>query len=358
VLTFQEGRKEAVKEIRLLIALASILILFIAGAFGLGDMPSIGSNTKTAFTIDKYNVSDREFEAFLQKNKALTTSYFKRTYNADYSKRFWTSTFKGENPLAYAKQKALDELTKVKIEQIIMMENGIVSDISYEAFLKSYEQENKDRAKKIANNQPIYGPQKYGIAEYYSYHQSMNVQKLINKWTKEAQSTLSDDELKAYYDKVKQTYFHKGYEYDYEKISIHNEAGKQEQLIKIRQASIEKNIPVDEAAASFGESVTTEHLTLNLDETSKEDTLSQNLYIQFLDFSAGEFSDIEQSDSGWYMYRLVLKRDKGLEKYEDVKSSVIQLYVQERLDTEVGKRLKEMKVQLNKEVFHKITIKT
>ncbi|WP_053373848.1 peptidylprolyl isomerase [Paenibacillus sp. FJAT-27812] len=346
------------KEKRLLIALASILILFIAGAFGLGSMPSTGSNAKTAFTIDKYNVSDREFEAFLQNNKALTTSYFKRTYNADYGKSFWTSTFNGENPLAYAKQKALDELTKVKVEQIIMMENGIVSDISYEAFLQSYEQENKDRAKKIANNQPIYGPQKYGIAEYYSYYQSMNVQKLIDKWTKEAKSTMSGDELKAYYDKVKQRYFHKGYAFDYEKISIHTEAGKQEQLTKIRQASIEKNIPVDEAAASLGVAVTTEQLTLDLEETSKEDTLSQNLYTRFLDFSTGEYSEIEQSDSEAYMYRLVAKRDKGLEKYEDVKSSVIQLYVKEMLETEVVKRLKETKVQLNKEVFHKITIKT
>lgn len=343
---------------RLLFALASILILFIAGAFGLGDMRSLGSNANTAFSIGKYNVSDREFEAFLQNNKALTTSYFKRTYNADYGKSFWTSSFNGENPLAYAKQKALDELTKVKIEQIIMKENGIVSDISYEAFLKSYEQENKDRAKKLANKQPIYGPQKYGLAEYYSYYHSMNVQKLIDKWTKEAQRTLSDGELKSYYDKVKEPYFHKGYAFDYEKISLQNEAGEQEQLIKIRQASTEKNIPVDEAAAFLGEEVTTEHLTLNLDETSKEDTQSQNLYLQFLDFSTGELSEIEQSDNEWFMYRLVLKRDKGLEKYEEVKSAVIQLYVQERLEAEVGKRLKESKVQLNKEVFHNITIKT
>jgi hypothetical protein len=346
-----------VKVKKMLIALCSMLILFVAGAVVLGNMPSLSLNEKTAFTIDNYDVSESEFQAFLQSNKALTTSYFKRTYNADYDKDFWTASFNGENPLEYAKQKAMDELVKVKIEQIIMKENGIVSDISYETFLKSYDRENKDRARKVANNQPIYGPKKYGKAEYYSYHQSMNVQKLIDKWTKEAQSKLPDDKLKLYYDKVKQQYFHKGYEFEYERISIDSKADvKEERWNEIVQAASSKNISLDEAAASLGVHLSTEHLTLNLTETSKEDTLSQNLYTQFLDFSEGDYTDFDQSGDEMYRYRLLVKRDRGIEKYEDVKNAVIQLYVQERLQEDVSKRLKETKIEMNKEVFPKITI--
>lgn len=310
---------------KLLFVVCSMLIVLIAGALSLGNMPALNPADKTAFTIDNYDVSESEFQAFLQSNKALTTSYFKRTYNADYDKDFWAASFNGENPLEYAKQKAMDELVKVKMEQIILKENGILNDISYEAFLKSYDHENKDRAEKAANNQPIYGPKKYGKAEYYSYYQSMNVQKLIDKWAKEAQSTLPDQELKLYYDKVKQQYFHKGYEFDYEKISLDSKAGMKEEL------------------------------TLNLAETSKEDTLSQNLYTLFLGLSEGEYSDIDQSGEGMYRYRLLAKRDKGMEKYEDVKNAVIQLYVQERLEEEVSKRLKQTKIEFNKEVFPKIT---
>lgn len=133
---------------KLLFVACSMIIVIIAGALSLGNMPALNPADKTAFTIDNYDVSESEFQAFLQSNKALTTSYFKRTYNADYDKDFWTASFNGENPLEYAKQKAMDELVKVKMEQIILKENGILSDISYEAFLKSYDQENKDRAKK------------------------------------------------------------------------------------------------------------------------------------------------------------------------------------------------------------------
>jgi len=344
-----------VKGKKLLFVISSMLIVLVAGALSLGSMPALNPAEKTVFTIDNYDVSEREFAAFLQSNKALTASYFKRTYNADYDKKFWTASFNGENPLEYAKQKAMDELVKVKLEQIIMKENGIVSDISYAAFLKNYNQENKDRARKTANNQPIYGPKKYGVAEYYSYYQSMNVQKLIEKWTKEAQGTLSDDELKRYYDKVKQHYFRKGYEFDYEKISIHNDEGKQEQLNKIRETAAANDMSVEEAAASLGEAVAIEQLTLNLAETSKEDTLSQNLYTQFLDFSEGDYTVIDRSGDESYMYRLLVKRDRGMEKYEDVKNAVIQLYVQERLEEDVNKRLNEKSIQMNKEVFHKIT---
>ncbi|WP_139993208.1 peptidylprolyl isomerase [Paenibacillus paridis] len=341
---------------KLLFVVSSLLIVLAAGALSLGNMPAIHPTEKIAFTIDHYAVSEREFQAFLQSSKALTTSYFKRTYNAEYDKDFWTASFNGENPLAYAKQKAMDELVKVKTEQIIMKENGIVSDISYEAFLKSYDRENKDRARKVANHEPIYGPKQYGKAEYYSYYQSMNVQKLIDKWTKEAQRTLTDEELKLYYDKVKQQYFHRGYTFDYEKISFNSQTDLKEELwSEMIQAASSGNITLVEAAASLGVQASTEKLTLNLAETSKEDTLSQNLYTEFLASSEGDYSDIYQSGEGMYRFRLLVKRDKGLEKYEDVKNAVIQLYVQERLQDDVSRRLKQAQVETNKEVFPKIT---
>ncbi|WP_438348745.1 hypothetical protein ACP8HI_24660 [Paenibacillus sp. FA6] len=332
-----------------------LLVIFIIGTCVVMGMSSQKSSDEVVFAIDTYEVTDSEFNAFLQNKKALTASYFKRTYDIDYSEDFWTSSFNGENPLEYAKQQVMDDLLKVKIEQIMMKENGVVSDISYKSFLKSLESENNERQRKLKNNEPIYGPKNYGAQEYYSYLHSINYQKLIDKLSKVASNTLSDDAVQQMYEDMKLDYFHKGYSFDYEKISLISESGgSKEALEEIQHISVSNDVSLEEAAKLIGQSVRVESMTLDLDEVSKDDTLSQLLYETFLELNDGEFSEVDQISSESFMYRISEKQDKGFEKFDDVKSAVIQIHVQGQLEQKVSQRLSEAKVQMNEEVFNKI----
>lgn len=326
-------------------------------AVGIGLMLGMSSKTagdKTVLTIDGYEVTECEFKAVLQNKKALTTSYFKLTYNTDYGDDFWTTSVQGENPLEYAKKLAMDELLKLKVEQIMMMEDGIVSDISYSGFLERLKAENADRKAKIKNNEPIYGPKTYGVQEYYSYLHSINFQKLVDKLTKEASDAMSEHTIQQLYDEMKQNYFHKGYSFDYEKIVMDGAHGSKEALESIQQMAATNHISVQEVAASMGETVQVESMTLNMDEASKDDILSQSLYEWFLESHEGDFSPVNQADEQFVTYRLAARHDKGYESYEDVQGAVLQIHVHGQLEEKVRQRLEEADVQVNEEILGQI----
>ncbi|MCR8660413.1 hypothetical protein [Paenibacillus endoradicis] len=338
------------------IGIICLLAAITIGLFISLGMSSGEENNEVVFTIDTYEVKEAEFNAILQEKKALTTSYFKQTYNVDYSENFWTTTYEGENPLEYAKQQVMDQLLLLKIEQILMKENEIVSDISYDSFLKNLEIENIDRQNKIKNNEPIYGPKVYGTLEYYSYLHSINYQKLVDKLTQEALAVLSDDAIQQMYEEMKQLYFHKGYNFKYEKITIVNDINSKEILEKVQQLTATKDISVEQAVASLAATVQVEELALNINEASKDDTLSYYLNELFTDSNEGDFNEIDTKGNELVMYRLLEKQDKGFEKFDDVKSAVIQIHVKGQLEQKVSQRLSQANVQINENIYNKLVI--
>jgi len=319
-------------------------------------MTSYASGDDVVFTMDQTEVTQGEFELFLQNYKALTTSYFKRTYNVDYNEDFWKSTYNGENPLVYAKQKAIDELQRVKIEQILMQEQGIVSDISFAAFLKQFKKENEERQEKVSNGEPIYGPQQYGASEYYSYVQNMNRQRWVDSLTKEAMNSQSEKTLQSIYEEMKQAYFHRGYSYTYEKISISGTTEAQQVLEKLRQdASDHRSTKDDIGRLNLPQAIRVERLSLDMDDVSKDDDLAHNLYQMLLEMKPGSFSGIDSSGDEAFMYRLVAIQDKGYEPYTQVRTAVVQLAVQKQVELQISQRLSKAVVEVHPNVLQRIT---
>lgn len=311
---------------------------------------------EVVLTIDDYEVTYSEFMPFLQNNKALTVNYFKEKYNVEYNKDFWTNVYHGENPLAHAKQNAVDDLLKIKIEQMLMKENGVIHDISYEAFLNSLDNENAQRKEKLQNKQPIYGPTQYGAFEFYSYSQSINYQKLIHKMAEEARNTKTDEFFMELYDEIKQFYFDSGYIFNYEKISIPKESGAQDALEQIKlKASTEKR-KVDGAVSQLDQTVKVEQQMLDLGKVSKDDSFANLLYEEFLEMKDGQFSQVYEMGEDAVVFRLIGRESKGYEEYKDVKDAVAQIYAQNQIEEQVIRRQKEAKVNIIHPVFDKITL--
>jgi hypothetical protein len=311
---------------------------------------------KTVFTIDNVAVTEDEFNHILQNMKALTVNYFKEKYNADYSKNFWTSRYGGENPSEYAKQKAMNYLLKIKTEQIIMKENGIIQDLSYDVINESLKKENEKRKKKIESKKPIYGPVQYNITEYYSYYQEGNRQNLVEKWSKNFENTLSDDFFKEYYEKIKNQYLKKPDSFIYEKIAINavpNGEGILEEFKKI--ASTEK-VTTDEAKQRTNPLINVEKGNLDPKKIKKEDPIENQLYEAFLGLNEGDFTDIFQLDQEDVIYRLIEKQNNGYENYSDVKKTVVKIYAQDQLDEQISKRLKNEKVKINHKVYDDLIV--
>ncbi|NOV00626.1 hypothetical protein [Paenibacillus planticolens] len=312
------------------------------------------SDEKIVFTMDGSAITYDEFQLVLQNKKALTTSYFKEKYNADYNKNFWSAVYQGENPAEYAKQLAVDELLKIKAEQRLMKENDVIQETTYRAFLKNLQDENEQRQRKYKNNQPVYGPIQYSAFEYYSYFRSINYQKLIEKLAKDAQNTQSDDFYQAYYKEMKDDYFKMRSSFDYEKISLKGGSATMKILQEIKDKATAGGIDSKTAAEQLGVPANIEKQTLDPKKISKDDIFTNQLYETFLDLKEMDFSEIYETDGAATVFRVLKKQEGAYEEYKDVKSAVIQIYVQNQLDEKVEQYRKEAKVEINHSVYDKI----
>ncbi|WP_098741311.1 peptidylprolyl isomerase [Paenibacillus sp. EZ-K15] len=346
------GKRPIARTFILLLVSLVVATAIIAVAL---NMEMRASADEVVLTIDDEPVTVQEFQFFLQQNKAWTTSYFKQKYNADYSEDFWTSAYEGETPLDYARQKTVQDVARIKTEQSLMKQHGIIQDVSYASFLRNLAAENETRQQKIREGQPIYGPQQYGAEPFYSYTQSMNYQRLIDTLVKQTRSSLGDKELKALYEEVKPEYFHLGYAFVYEKVTASGTESSRT-LNTLQELVLSKKLSVEEAIARLSPSgLKVQKDTLDIDTKSKDDDAARYLHDVLTSTQPGEFTAIQQDAEGSMMIRLLDTRDKGYAPYEQVKTSLVQLYIQKQLEQQVSQKLHDANIRINEEVLRSIS---
>lgn len=149
-----------------------IFFLIIFGCTGCSaphEHTTASAEATTVAYVNDAPIDEREFQLFLNDAKAQTADYFKKTYNADVSPSFWTTSFQGEVPIENAKQLALARMKEIKVQQMLAQQYGLVNDFSYSTFRDNWLKENARREQAIKKNQVIYGPKQYDERGYYTY---------------------------------------------------------------------------------------------------------------------------------------------------------------------------------------------
>jgi len=188
----------------LYIILPLLLVILLLSSF---IMYSINySKNATVFTIDDERVSKAEFVNMMSDCRAEVFQYFVDNYDASDSSDFWSTSFNGEVPNELLKQKALEKLKKIKVEQIVLKKYKIIQDTSYNGFLKDFKAENKRRSKALEEKEPIYGPKQYKERAYYSILQGNRVEKLKNK-LETTELAPNEDEITEFYNTNKESIF-------------------------------------------------------------------------------------------------------------------------------------------------------
>ncbi|MCF8380389.1 MAG: hypothetical protein K9H49_12470 [Bacteroidales bacterium] len=154
--------------------------------------------------INGENISTEEFAFFMKSQRSLCYSYFYTTYNVNQSPEFWTSSYSGERPIDYIREKTLETLTEVKVHLMLAKELGMINDISFRAFLYRFDEENKRRKEITEKGGLIYGPKEFSREGYFSYWYSNLMIDLRKKWIRELEIT--NDSIKVYYNRMKERY--------------------------------------------------------------------------------------------------------------------------------------------------------
>lgn len=150
--------------------------------------------------LNGQEVTAAEFSWHLQMNRALTADYFKQTYGADYSEKFWSTDYSGEQPIQKWMKESQTQLLTKRVELQLAQEAGVVSDISFEGFLKGMEHENQRRSQAAANKEVVYGPLHLDAQAYYSYYMSNLEDATIEAMRSNGVIVISDEQVRLEYE--------------------------------------------------------------------------------------------------------------------------------------------------------------
>jgi hypothetical protein len=101
---------------------------------------------------------------------------------------------------------AISHAIVIKIQQLLAVEKGIISDPSYPAFRQKWQEENSSRRTAIGKGDVVYGPAEFTEAAFYDYNTSNILSQLKSSFAKE-NVDITDQRLRARYDSLRERMF-------------------------------------------------------------------------------------------------------------------------------------------------------
>jgi hypothetical protein len=339
------------------IALRAFSGLIVALAFVAASTARAGNEVAT---IDGAAIEPAEFALFVSQNRAVVFDLFQAKYSIGERPDFWTSTFSGHSPAEAVKQLALDQLTRIKVEQSLAMKHGLIGDIGYTAFLKELEELNPKRKAIAKAGGVIYGPVEYGIPEYYHYRFYNLIIKLKDKLIAAKELTVSDDQLHAAYEAAKETRFAVDMIH-YVKVNVRtppknsekswNDATQRNLLDELRDA-LQGGQLLDAAIKRFAakgvEFATTEAtgpLQFRGEEETADDPMSP---IRRL--SVGQTSDVFNDPSGPWI-ATGLKTERTYQSFEEAKRGLELTLLQDAYEKLIREKTAAAHIVINRSVY-------
>ncbi len=345
-------------------------VLWLLGAMvvsALGTEGEGGPQNLAPAWVAKVNgepISAQLFQRRLIRNRSRAYRHFRQQYGAEESADFWTTSHEGTTPLGWLKQVTLEECVRIKVEQIVAREQGVVSDITYSAFLEALEQENERRQRALGTGEPIYGPKQYREDEYFTYvFTNMVIHSKRRLW--ETKLHASEETLRSYYESVKDRLYQRGDRVRIQAIMI--PFGRDNPDAPSRAEAEEK---MDEALRKLEEGARLEDLAREcsgngdlyervLDEESArfDERMRPILRGEAMKLAVGETSPVFEEHRALYIIRCVERESLGHMPFDEVKHNVRNRYVDEEYEELVDDLVGEAEVEVNELVYEALRVR-
>ncbi|SFB30393.1 hypothetical protein SAMN05216312_105410 [Cohnella sp. OV330] len=173
-----DRRRPYVFQIAGLIA-ALTLVCLASGSFG--SLPASSPNRIAGHAqptnghavvalVNGEAVTLKEFKARMPRLRGEMMTYCQQTYGLDPNEpKFWSASCGGKSSLERLKEATLRLLEEDRIREQAAVEAGLHAAVGYDAFLQAWETENRERARRVAAGQVIFGPRELSESAYYQY---------------------------------------------------------------------------------------------------------------------------------------------------------------------------------------------
>jgi len=190
------GRSKTLRNV-----LAGVILPLAGQIMSSADPPSAPAKGDPAvMTINGEPVSASEYLLIMERQKASVYLFFKEHQNLDDRPGFWSEEMGPDGPLAKLRNATLEELIRVKVNQGLAKQKGLIQDVTYAAFRADFTSENARRVKALSAGDVVYGPRQYREATYYYKRFGDLVYQLTHAIGKEQDQKTRNKAIEQYYE--------------------------------------------------------------------------------------------------------------------------------------------------------------
>ncbi len=142
-------------------------------------------------TVNGEIITQEETDYFRGKLKAEVLNDYIEKYSVEYTEDFWQTEFDGKTPEETLDELALEESIMAKIQLVLMKEEGIYDDISFEGLRQKAEQFNAENK----NKEGIVGIKSIQMSQFYMYYLQNGIMELQNIYA-EGKLAPTEEEIK------------------------------------------------------------------------------------------------------------------------------------------------------------------
>ena len=169
-------------------------MLFIVIVFSL---TSCDLKTNAVVKVNGEAVTQEEVDYFKGKLKAEVLNNYIEKYSVEYTEDFWETEFEGLTPQEVLDEMALEESIMAKIQFVLMREEGIYDDISFEALRQKAETFNAENE----NKEGVVGIKSIQLSQFYTYYLQNGKMELQNIYS-EGKLVPTEEEIKEKTDEL------------------------------------------------------------------------------------------------------------------------------------------------------------
>lgn len=345
-----------------------VLIVLLSGFFLANRLSEQPESVIVAY-VDGEPIYAGELQKSMEKERHAVAMYYYHEHGLEETPGFWTSRYEGETPDERLRMKALQNVVRMKQQQMMARSKGLIEDISYPAFLKNLTKENERRKEAVKKNEVIYGPLQYTEEAYFEY-MTANLLIQLQSRLEGAEIPLTEPLLKQYYDTIKEEYYKGEDAVQVYKIRISyigkdgaiNPEKKERARELIREAQV--RLEQGESFAALAEQLNEteeERSSYGLQvfdrSTAREDQMSGGVLRQeAMKLAAGGTSGIIETNNALYLLYCMNRLPAEAQPFDQVRQDVKNKYMSDRYTELVDKKTREASVEIRQALFDEVTL--
>ena len=332
------------KKIVCLVATVLTAGIFVAGAFFIKG--------KFELSIHEKPISKEEYLYVMNQQIYDVSNELTENRDIQIDEKFWETEIEGTVPYKKLADQTIEQLKYYRAVYETAIEEGYVEYADYEHMIKRMEEENKMRAEKIENGEPVFGLSKF-TTELYMEYEMDSFQKRYCENLKNEGMEITEEERVQYYEKNKDALFQKNDDItlDYIKIPYLSENMTEDQkellekeLISIYKSmdgsqTLQKLVAENEMLSPY---FSHEEL-LSSEVSSKAKAIGDVLELGY-ELKIGESTQVVDENGALYLVQCTAKNDYDYFTVDEVKDNINKELREQHYNSMIEKKAEDLEV--------------